>query len=86
MMTMAVAEADRAIDVLTAAAIDHHVHTVTDSKVNLLFGKPGAVAMMRKIVTKPLHQLSPKEDFIVGVLLGYDKEEQCHRFLARSTE
>ena len=86
MMTMAVAEANRAIDALTAASIDHYIHAVTDSKVNLFFGKAGAVAMMSRIIIKPLHQLSAEEDFIVGVLLGYDKEEQCRRFLARSTE
>ena len=86
MMTMTVAEAERAIDALRAASVDHYVHAVTDSKVNVFFGKPGAVTMMSKIVTKPLHQLSPEEDFIVGILLGYDKEEQCRRFLARSRQ
>ena len=84
MMTMAVSEAERAVDALTRASIDHYVHTVTDTKVNLFFGRPALVAMIGRIVTKPLHQLSPEEDFIVGTLLGYDKEEQCRRFLVRT--
>ena len=84
MMTMAVAEVDRAIDALRAASIAHHGQAVTGDKVTMAFGKPGAVATMRKVVTNPLYQLSPEEDFIVGILLGYDKEEQCQRFLSRS--
>lgn len=84
MMTMAVAEADRAVTTLKTASIDHYIHVVTDNKVNVFFGKPGAVAMISRIVTKPLHQLSPEEDFILGILLGYDKEDQCRRFLTRS--
>lgn len=86
MMTMTVAEAKPVVDALTKASIDHHVHTVTDTKVNVFFGRPALVAMIDKIVTKPLSRLSPEEDFIVGILLGYDKEEQCRRFLARSKQ
>ncbi|ACO79374.1 hypothetical protein AvCA_32120 [Azotobacter vinelandii CA] len=39
---------------------------------------------MRTIVTKPLHELTPEQDFILGTLLGYDREQQCLRFLTRA--
>jgi flavodoxin long chain len=38
---------------------------------------------IRMIVTKPLCQLTPEEDFILGAMLGYDICAQCERFCER---
>ena len=38
---------------------------------------------IRMIVTKPLCQLSPEEDFILGAMLGYDICAQCERYCER---
>lgn len=84
MMTMSAAEAALIVPHLQAASIDHYVQDVTETKVNLFFGRPALVATVRSVVTKPLNQLTPEEDFILGTLLGYDREQQCRRFLARS--
>ncbi|NBC32792.1 MAG: DUF2023 family protein [Alphaproteobacteria bacterium] len=86
MMTMSVIAAERVVNALTNSSIDYHVHTVNDTKVNVFFGRPAMVEMVRRIVNKPLNHLSPQEDFILGILLGYDKEEQCRRFVARSKQ
>ena len=40
--------------------------------------------MARAIVTRPLNALTAEEDFMLGTLLGYDREQQCRRFLTRS--
>jgi len=63
--------------------IDYFVQEVGPTKVNLYFGRRAHVDTVRHIVTKPLTQLSPEEDFILGTLLGYDGEQQCLRFLGR---
>lgn len=36
------------------------------------------------MITRPLQQLSPEEDFILGALLGYDICMQCERFCKRT--
>lgn len=84
MMTMTAVEAVSVVDRLTGAEVDHYVHKVTENKVNVFFGRAALVETIRNVVNKPLHQLSPEEDFILGTLLGYDKEQQCQRFLSRA--
>lgn len=64
--------------------IDHFVQEVSRSKVNLFFGRAAFVAVARAFVTRPLNALTPEEDFMLGTLLGYDREQQCRRFLTRT--
>lgn len=82
MMTMNSQEALPITQRLEAEAIDYYVHHVNPAKVNVLFGRAAWVETARSVVTKPLSHLSAEEDFILGTLLGYDKEQQCLRFLA----
>lgn len=46
-------------------------------------GKKECLDAIRMIVTKPLCQLSPEEDFILGAMLGYDICAQCERYCER---
>jgi len=69
---------------LEAQGIPHFVQEVSPVKVNLFFGRPAFVAVARSFVTRPLNTLSAEEDFMLGMLLGYDREQQCLRFLVRS--
>ena len=83
MMTLAAAEAAVLVEQLDRASIDHYRQEISPEKVNLFFGKTAMVETARRIVTKPLNLLSPEEDFMLGTLLGYDREQQCLRYLAR---
>ncbi len=70
------------------ARINHYqvasfIQPVTKSKINLYFGKSLLVEVCRQMITKPLSSLSAEEDFILGTLLGYDREQQCARYLQR---
>lgn len=82
MMTMTSLEALQVQKRLEREAIDFHAYRVSGAKVNIFFGRSPCVEIVRRIVTKPLSQLSPEEDFILGTMLGYDREQQCLRFLA----
>ena len=42
------------------------------------------VETVRRFVDKPLCELTPEEDFMLGALLGYDREQQCRRYLERT--
>ncbi len=82
MMTLGPHDADAVIRRLRGRGIDYHVHPVSAAKTNVFFGRPAWIDTVREVVRKPLNQLSPQEDFILGILLGYDKELQCRRFLS----
>ncbi|MEF2071376.1 DUF2023 family protein [Consotaella aegiceratis] len=83
MITVEEVELPRLLERLMADAVDYHVHTASGTKANLFFGKPLLVETVRTLVTKPLCHLTAEEDFILGVLLGYDREQQCARLLER---
>lgn len=50
---------------------------------NLFFGSPECIATIRLIINRPLNALSPEEDFILGILLGYNVNQQCIRYCTR---
>lgn len=53
---------------------------VDNKKINVFFGKRECIEAIRSFVNKPLNQLSPEEDFILGAMLGYDICMQCERY------
>lgn len=68
---------------LDRLGIDHLTQPVTDSKVNLNFGNRLCLNAVRTFVHKPLNELTPEEDFMLGAMLGYDIARQCERFCKR---
>ena len=54
--------------------------------LNMYFGRRECLEAIRLIVTRPLNQLSPEEDFILGAMLGYDICAQCQRYCKRKCE
>ncbi len=68
---------------LRAAGVDHFTQSVSPAKVNIFFGRAAFVETAQAFVTRPLNALTPEEDFMLGTLLGYDREQQCRRFLDR---
>ena len=51
--------------------------------LNVYFGRRECLEAIRLIVTRPLNQLTPEEDFILGTMLGYDLCAQCERYCKR---
>ncbi|ACK51580.1 conserved hypothetical protein [Methylocella silvestris BL2] len=77
-------ELELALAKLDTRGIHHFVQELSPFKANLFFGRSAFVAVASSLVTRPLNALSAEEDFMLGTLLGYDCEQQCRRFLARS--
>ena len=75
--------APAAIDRLAQLGIDHLVQEVGCKNVNIYFGRPQCVKAVRRIVSRPLYDLTPEQDFILGALLGYDICLQCERYCDR---
>jgi Protein of unknown function (DUF2023) len=83
MMTMTPLEAAAVAKRLRQEAVAHHLQAVSVTKTNVFFGREACVAVVRTLAIQPLYQLTPEQDFILGTLLGYDREQQCERYLAR---
>lgn len=72
-----------AVNRLKKQRIKFVIQTVDDERINLFFGKDECINAIRMIVTRPLNQLTPEEDFILGAMLGYDICGQCKRYCDR---
>lgn len=68
---------------LKSQHIAYLIQPVDESKINLFFGRVECIHAIRCMVTRPLNQLTPEEDFILGAMLGYDICAQCERYCAR---
>ena len=71
------------IERLRSQGIDYLLQPVTEQKVNLYFGKRSCLDAVQTFVDKPLNKLTPEEDFMLGIMLGYDISMQCERYCKR---
>ena len=65
--------------------ISYIIQPVGNDRMNLFFGKKECLDAIRLMITKPLCQLTPEEDFILGAMLGYDICAQCERYCERKS-
>lgn len=66
---------------LKKAGVSFLVRRVSGGKFNLFFGDKNCIDVLKKLIVKPLNELNPLEDYILGTILGYDIKLQCERFL-----
>lgn len=66
---------------LQQQGIDYIIRYVTPSKINLFFGEKACVEVIDKIGDKNLNEFTAEEDFVLGTMLGYDRLQQCRRYL-----
>ena len=64
-------------------SIDYVVQPAGKENVNVYFGRKECLDAIRLFVTRPLNELTPEEDFILGAMLGYDICAQCERYCER---
>jgi hypothetical protein len=60
--------------------------TLEDGRVNVYFGHPACIDVIRSFGSCPHCRLTPEQDFMLGIMLGYDRTRQCERFLARQEQ
>lgn len=60
--------------------IDYLIHEVDDKKINVFFGAQQCVNVVKSFPNK-LNKLTPEQDFMLGIMLGYDRVKQCERYL-----
>lgn len=86
LLTMSSRHREFATRRLESNGISYEIQTVSPEKMNLFFGREECMEVRRKIVIRPLNQLSAEEDFILGAMLGYDICQQCVRFCNRKQQ
>jgi hypothetical protein len=61
--------------------ISYLIREVSPTKINIFFGSEECVQVVRSFGHKKLNEFTPEEDFILGVMLGYNRMQQCVRYL-----
>ncbi len=74
-----------AVKRLQSQRINFVIQQVDSERINLFFGREECIEAIRMMVTRPLNQLTPEEDFILGAMLGYDICGQCKRYCDRKS-
>ena len=52
------------------------------NNINVFFGEEACVDVVKNL-NPNLSKHTPEEDFILGIMLGYDRVEQCKRYLKK---
>ena len=67
--------------------ISYKIQRLKNGNINVFFGKDECLNVTNRICgDKPLNLLTPEEDFILGILLGYSISEQCNRYCKKQKE
>ena len=66
--------------------VPFHIQELSCGKINLFFGERECVETIKKFKNKALNKYTPEEDFILGILLGYDPLKQTKRYLKFKNE
>lgn len=68
-------------------AINYRIQKLKNGNINVFFGKEECIVVVNEIcANKPLNLLTPEEDFILGIMLGYSVSEQCNRYSKRQKD
>lgn len=68
-------------DRLNNEKIDFVIQEFSKDKINVFFGAEDCVKVVKTFVDRKLNELSPEQDFMLGIMLGYDRLKQCERYL-----
>ena len=61
--------------------IPYIMQPLENGKRNVFFGAAACIGVVASFGNKRLNAYSPEEDFILGIMLGYNRTEQCKRYL-----
>jgi hypothetical protein len=50
-------------------------------KINVFFGNRVCIEVLKRFGKRSLADFTAEEDFVLGIMLGYDRIRQCERYL-----
>ena len=63
--------------------IPYVIYNVTPEKINVFFGNEKCINVIKEIAKSDLRDYTDEEDFMLGIMLGYDRVQQCERYIKR---
>ncbi len=73
-------------EMLDRKGIAFYMQQLDSGKINVFFGDNRCVKIIESFGHKTLNDFSDEEDFILGTMLGYDRIQQCERYLKRMNQ
>ncbi len=72
---------DAIVQRLERENVDYMIHELGNNNINVYFGAKECVDVVKTFNSPKLREISPEQDFMLGIMLGYDKIQQCKRYL-----
>ncbi len=63
--------------------VDYVIYALGNGRIDVFFGADECVEAIRRIGKSCLTDYTPEEDFMLGIMLGYNRLAQCRRYLLR---
>jgi hypothetical protein len=82
--TMKSTEKEKAVFFLQLKDVNFWICEVSGTKINVFFGNPECVEIVKSFQANSLSELTPEQDFMLGIMLGYNREQQYSRYLKQS--
>ena len=67
---------------LDSLRVAYLIYPAGKEHINVFLGDPECLEVVRLIGKLDLSRYTPQEDFILGIMLGYGRRQQCVRYLA----
>lgn len=67
---------------LKRLGIDYLVYHAGSRNINVFLGDSACLKIIRQIGKVDLRHYTPEEDFMLGIMLGYGRRQQCRRYLS----
>lgn len=67
--------------ILDVLKTKYKIFEINKDKVNIFFGDPECLNILEHFSSNKLDKITPYEDFILGIMLGYSRKEQYERIL-----
>lgn len=77
-------DVEKYTNMLTRTQMEYSVIDIGKGKINIFFGKSECLEILANFSNIDLNKLTSHEDFILGIMLGYSREEQYSRLLSFS--
>ncbi|PID90878.1 MAG: hypothetical protein CSA97_00635 [Bacteroidetes bacterium] len=84
--TMCASERQNVESFLSQRGIEFCIQDIRKSRINVFFGNPNCVEIVRGFSSSALNLITDEEDFMLGIMLGYDRMGQCERYLRRRAQ
>jgi len=81
--TMHTCERAKTRAVMERKGISYFIQNVNENKFNIFFGNNECIKIIESFGELTLSDFSNEQDFMLGIMLGYDRNQQCKRYIKR---